>query len=483
MSSTTESSGKEVQVGSSSSHEDVEYDEAMRSLGPVDAQMLVDEELEEDRDEVEPVSSPLGVPFDSSQCVRDPRRNEKRSAKVEARKRLKKLQEANPKKGLKEKVSARHWTSAELEEAKQKYFAMQNARPSTRIPRGTGIRVAGGRIVPKSTLHRHIHQEHVETVGRPLMFTPQEETMMVEHISYAERKDITLSKEYFFIFVRYYIRRRRQRWVEEGNIPSLQREDKKKMPDDLPGDKWFYNFLKRHPEVKHAFLKVKPTSKKKVDLTLETFQTFFENFFEVAHSIPKENLQNRDETGMKLQSSTEKKIELKKPKPVMKLVLERLAPEKLQSKKKERSKSPDHPTVKEPAIKPADWDLAEPIESGEADVTMEEMVEETVHEVKDKKDDKDDGLEEGEIINDDDEEEKKSEAENIMLQRLFPSSQKPEVLPPPNSTYDEDAHHFNLPTEANRKPEKVLPLRTVEWYYYHYGGKVAEMRERERLAK
>lgn len=102
--------------------------------------------------------------------------------------------------------------------------------------------------------------------------------------------------------VMFYVRRRRKRWVENGEFEKLATEQTFK--NDMPSEKWFRGFMHRHPELTKRFAVSLPLEKQK--LTTNTLQKYFTNWIESSTGANPANILNMDETAIRMEGTKEK---------------------------------------------------------------------------------------------------------------------------------------------------------------------------------
>lgn len=102
--------------------------------------------------------------------------------------------------------------------------------------------------------------------------------------------------------VHFYVRRRRMKWLADGQHDKIAKEQTFK--NDRPSEKWFRCFMKRHLELKKKY----PASLalEKALLKTEVLQKFFGNWIEAVLGANPANILNMDETAIRLEGKKEK---------------------------------------------------------------------------------------------------------------------------------------------------------------------------------
>lgn len=86
---------------------------------------------------------------------------------------------------------------------------------------------------------------HMGLVGRPCNLSAEEECRLEEEIAVFAMYGVFLTRAKIFRVVQRFIKKRRERWIQEGRQDLLEKEKKFKN-DDTPTKNWFYGFLQRH---------------------------------------------------------------------------------------------------------------------------------------------------------------------------------------------------------------------------------------------
>lgn len=195
-------------------------------------------------------------------------------------------------KGGKPKKTFRNWTYEQLQLAKTEYLAAAMTTDKSR-GKGLGLRHFAEKFgIPKATLHDAVRNKRNPFMGRPTVFTPEEEEELKAVISAYGQFGQPLEKSDVLLLAQGFLRQRAEKRIAEGHDQT--HSVAWTLEDDKPGRGWFQEFKKRHPTLK--FGQPKTTLSTKAQLTVESVQEFYQYFLRATTGVPPQNIVNADET-------------------------------------------------------------------------------------------------------------------------------------------------------------------------------------------
>lgn len=137
--------------------------------------------------------------------------------------------------------------------------------------------------VPRATLTRKVAGKSLNSVGKPPVFSKDEEQQMV--------KTIITCGEWGQPLTRLDIRMLAKRMLDASGVT------KKEFTNNTPGIRWVINFLRRHRQVlsERTAVNVKIA---RAQVTPEVISSYFHNLQQIIEDVPSENIINYDETNI-----------------------------------------------------------------------------------------------------------------------------------------------------------------------------------------
>lgn len=136
--------------------------------------------------------------------------------------------------------------------------------------------------IPRNTLKNKMKNRHGKNVGRPIIFTQEEEMVFVQHVMAVSDLGVPMTM--------YDLRCVIQQYLKNNKITKCD-----KFKNKMPGWDWGEGFLSRHPELKASF--ARNISRKRAQVDKEKLDGFFENLEKELDGVPAQNIFNYDETG------------------------------------------------------------------------------------------------------------------------------------------------------------------------------------------
>jgi hypothetical protein len=136
--------------------------------------------------------------------------------------------------------------------------------------------------VPRSTIKNKLKNDHGKSVGRPTVFSREQELSFAQHC-------VTLAN-YGFPLIPYDLKMTISRYLNSKGTQVPQ------FKNNIPGDDWVSGFLKRHPELSVKFsANIKKT---RANITSSDINDYMDRLERTLSGIPPSRIYNYDETNL-----------------------------------------------------------------------------------------------------------------------------------------------------------------------------------------
>ena len=136
--------------------------------------------------------------------------------------------------------------------------------------------------IPRGTIQNKLKQVHSNPVGRPRVFTPQEESLLASRVTTMCDWGFPLDKIDLRMIVNSYLLKQ-NRTVRE-------------FTDNIPGDDWVMNFMDRQGLTNRIATNIR---RKRAQISKEQLQEYFNNIENELKDVPPSNIWNYDETNLR----------------------------------------------------------------------------------------------------------------------------------------------------------------------------------------
>ncbi|XP_063244589.1 uncharacterized protein LOC134544837 [Bacillus rossius redtenbacheri] len=136
--------------------------------------------------------------------------------------------------------------------------------------------------IPRNTLRNKLLGQHNKKVGRPTIFSKEEELFFIQHILYLSDEGIPISLFDVRCVVKCYL--------------DTQNRKVQQFKGNMPGWDWSQSFLERHKAALKQRLETN-ISRRRAQVNEETLNEFFNNFEGEVSEVSACNIYNYDETG------------------------------------------------------------------------------------------------------------------------------------------------------------------------------------------
>lgn len=174
------------------------------------------------------------------------------------------------------KIGARHYRQFDDD-------SLQRAVEAVRSGRLTVRKAAEQYNIPKSTINRKVRGKHMNPVGHPTVLSREDEEMLVQNIVIAGNWGFPFSRKDIQYVVKSYLDRR-------GIQP-------KQFSNNLPGQCWCRNFLKRNRQLLSERL-AENIKRCRAAVNHETMKKYFAELKISLEGVPPERILNFDETNI-----------------------------------------------------------------------------------------------------------------------------------------------------------------------------------------